>query len=325
MMKNLIFVFLIIIALLSVGGFKVQAKVEDANSIVSLHVVLKKKLWDLDKDFSILYKGSEANIDSNLASAIPTLIKNSRSIQNNLKTYSYKGKYTDEGLLITYRMSYYTTVSKENAAEKEMDKQAKIIKKNHSTVLQQVKAVNDYIVKNTEYGDLNGDAAYTKYGITHNRMAVCQGYALATEYLLEKLNIPSEYVVGESRGRKHAWNKVRINKHWYNIDTTWNDTKRGNVYSVSYKYFLVSDKVLRKDHSWNGSNYPVANSENFDFLNDSSSMEIHRGMMYFSYDRDNQKMYVYNMSNGTAKKITNTRVQYLVYAKNKIYFRIKKI
>lgn len=310
---------MILLAIVFVSEFQAQAKVKEVNSVTSLHQVLKTNLEYLDKDFSVFYTGTDVDIDTILTNAIPTVMKNSKNIKNNLKRYSYKGKYKTDGLLITYKISYYTSFSKEQSAKKEIDKQVEIIKKKYSNKLQQVKAVNDYIVKNTAYGDWNGDAAYTKYGVTHHKTAVCQGYTLVANYFFDQLNIPSKYVVGESRGRKHAWNKVKVNNSWYNIDTTWNDSKSGNSYAVSYKYFLISDKVLKKDHSWDESHYPAANSSEFDFLYDSSSMEIHKGKMYFSYDRDHQKMYVYNLQTGKSKKIANTRVQYLAYAKNNIY------
>lgn len=319
MLKNGIAILFIIATIFLVSGYQVHAKEQVIHSNPELQQAVKMNIMNYNQNFTVVYKGKDSNIADVLTKLIPNLLEDSKEVKANLKNYRYSGKYTSEGLIINYRINYYTSYAKEQLAKAEMNKQVSLIKKQHSTTLAKIKAVNDYIVKNTEYSQENGDNAFTKYGLIYQKKAVCQGYALVTEYMLERLGIPVEYVAGSSRSEKHAWNKVKINNKWYNIDTTWNDTKRNNAFAVSYKYFLVSDKVLMRDHKWNRSLYSVSNSENFDFLSRSSSMELHKDQLYFSYDVDNQKMYGYNLKNGKIKKLSNTRVQYLTYLKDKIY------
>ncbi len=77
------------------------------------------------------------------------------------------------------------------------------------------------------------DLGYTAYGALvedssgNKNMAVCEGYALAFEHLMHQAGIPCSYVSGDARhetdDRGHAWNVVKIDNRWYEVDTTWDD------------------------------------------------------------------------------------------------------
>lgn len=54
---------------------------------------------------------------------------------------------------------------------------------------------------------------------------ICQGYAYATQYLLEKLGIPCVTVTGTARGESHAWNLVQMDGDYYYVDTTWGNSQ----------------------------------------------------------------------------------------------------
>ena len=121
-----------------------------------------------------------------------------------------------------------------------------------------VKAIHDYIVNNTQYDYdrlLNGtvpDISHSPLGVLQYGVAVCQGYAYAFELLCDLSGIECEFVGGVAGGGGHAWNQVKVDGKWYNIDVTWDDP----IYYVndvltpylSYDYFLVSDAVLYQDH-----------------------------------------------------------------------------
>lgn len=40
---------------------------------------------------------------------------------------------------------------------------------------------------------------------------MCEGYALAYKYYMNRLNIPCKVVSGVSKGQPHAWNQIKIN------------------------------------------------------------------------------------------------------------------
>ena len=70
---------------------------------------------------------------------------------------------------------------------------------------------------------------------------VCNGYAMATFYLCNKAGVETRFIRGiggNDTKVNHAWNAVKIDGKWYNIDVTWDD-KGG--FGISYEYFLKSD------------------------------------------------------------------------------------
>ncbi|MDO5477216.1 MAG: transglutaminase domain-containing protein [Eubacteriales bacterium] len=74
----------------------------------------------------------------------------------------------------------------------------------------------------TAYGALVEDSAGNPGG------ALCDGYALAYEYLLQSAGIPATMVCGyagasENDTEKHAWNLVQLDGDWYEVDATWDD------------------------------------------------------------------------------------------------------
>ena len=57
-------------------------------------------------------------------------------------------------------------------------------------------------------------------------MAVCAGYADAYVYLLQQCGITAVTISGRAGGEelgKHAWNCIRLDGEWYEVDPTWDD------------------------------------------------------------------------------------------------------
>ena len=78
------------------------------------------------------------------------------------------------------------------------------------------------------------DLAHTAYGclVTDSsgisNYAVCDGYTLAMEYLLQQCGIEVAFIGGmagasEAEAGGHAWNIVKIDGVWYEMDSTWDD------------------------------------------------------------------------------------------------------
>ena len=127
-----------------------------------------------------------------------------------------------------------------------------------------VKAIHDYLVKNVDY-DYNGletgnlqPSVYTAEGALCNGLAVCQGYAEAFELLCAKAGVKAQMVYGDAGNstdgwQSHAWNVVRIDGEWYQIDCTWDDPLvDGEVISngenIFYAYFLLTVSEMYTDH-----------------------------------------------------------------------------
>lgn len=127
---------------------------------------------------------------------------------------------------------------------------------------EQVKYVYDYLITNTEY-DLNAPNNQNICSVFIGRKSVCQGYAEATEYLLQKLGFTVSVVNGYvGSGNRHAWNILLVDGNYYYMDTTWGDvdyqsaegTDTGiakEVMPINYDYFLITTEELRVTHEIN--------------------------------------------------------------------------
>lgn len=76
--------------------------------------------------------------------------------------------------------------------------------------------------------------------------SVCAGYARAYQYLMQQLGIPCYYCTGYA-GENHAWNIVRLDGVYYNVDVTWDDTE-----PATYDYFNKSDRQYASTHMRTG-------------------------------------------------------------------------
>ena len=135
-----------------------------------------------------------------------------------------------------------------------------IIKKD-MTQWQKALAIHNYLCENVTYDRKNYEnntipaESYSVIGALKKKTAVCNGYALSFELLCETAGIECEYVSGTSICRagswvNHAWNQVKIDDTWYNVDVTWDDFDKKDMFGFTYyyKYFLVSDQIFYKDH-----------------------------------------------------------------------------
>jgi hypothetical protein len=92
-----------------------------------------------------------------------------------------------------------------------------------------------------------------------NGESVCQGYAKALQYLLQKSGIECFIVAGFAGDNRHVWNLAKVNGNYYYLDPTWGDASysyNGDTASmleyapnVNYDYFLVTTKELTRTHS----------------------------------------------------------------------------
>ncbi len=115
---------------------------------------------------------------------------------------------------------------------------------------QKVKALHGYLILNTWYdraaeGNLTMSPHFAKQIIFEN-YGVCDGYSEAFKILLNAAGIECKVIYGDTPYGLHAWNQVKIDGIWYNVDITWDDPDDGS--KILYDYFCVSDKKFLKDH-----------------------------------------------------------------------------
>lgn len=100
--------------------------------------------------------------------------------------------------------------------------------------------------------DFTINSAFNIDGVFLNKTAVCDGLSHAFTFLCAMEGIRSTIVTGTYLGASHAWNKVRLNGNWYNVDITadaatytfGDDGERRKV--LSHGYFLLSDATMKK-------------------------------------------------------------------------------
>lgn len=124
--------------------------------------------------------------------------------------------------------------------------------------LQKAIALHDYLAVNCEYDKENLDAntlpqeVFTTYGVFVNRSAVCQGYALAYKYLLNQVGIECHMVTSDAMN--HAWNLIKLDGQYYQVDVTWDDPTWDLVGRAQHKYMFCSDATFQdenhKHHDW---------------------------------------------------------------------------
>lgn len=110
-------------------------------------------------------------------------------------------------------------------------------------------------------------ANYIKYANTYNttlscltnglilRYGVCVDMAITLWKCLDTLGIESVFVKGVSNSRfsnpltfaNHAWNQIKIDNNWYNVDLTWLITDKDE------NFILADDKFF---YNFNSINYP---------------------------------------------------------------------
>ncbi len=83
---------------------------------------------------------------------------------------------------------------------------------------------------------------HTMYGALCDRSAVCDGYAEAYMYLLQRVGIES--YICRSNQLHHAWNIVKIDGKWYHVDVTEDDPTWDVTGRVNHKNFLISSNAL---------------------------------------------------------------------------------
>ena len=134
---------------------------------------------------------------------------------------------------------------------------------NSMSDVDKIKAVHDYLVKNTTY-----DYGYYSKSDYHDHLenilvehrAVCQGYAVAFYVFMKELGIPCSILTGVANNgggmEKHAWNAVKLDGSWYFVDVTWDDPMMQdtghNTYldgsNLSYEYALCTYQYISATH-----------------------------------------------------------------------------
>lgn len=123
---------------------------------------------------------------------------------------------------------------------------------------EKVRYVYESLIRSTDYV-MDAPDSQNLYSVLVNGASVCQGYAKATQYLLNHLGIPCVLVQGQVEpGEGHAWNLLYLDGEYYYVDTTWGDASYRQTEAesdqvewmpqVNYDYLCVTTQQLLRTH-----------------------------------------------------------------------------
>lgn len=161
-----------------------------------------------------------------------------------VRTYPNGSKETieseDDPASLTVNVKYRTTMGQEWAVDSKIPSILKSLKLKDASDYTKVKKIHDYIINLARYDTTLRRS--TTYDILINKTAVCAGYATAAYRLFTDAGLDCRIITGYGNGDSHAWNIVKVDGKWYNIDLTWDDplTPSGEQL-LKYDYFLKNE------------------------------------------------------------------------------------
>ncbi|MED3800629.1 transglutaminase domain-containing protein [Lysinibacillus xylanilyticus] len=275
-MRKYIYNVVIILFVLQMSHVQVFANYEQkdiatANSIETLQHLIQKQVMELSTEFDIRYTGNTSEIKDELSELIKQAIQDPY-IYANISGFKWKYNGYANNIVIRFEFTYHISQEEEAFVEQTL---TNIIAPMHGlSELQKLQAAHDYIVLSAEYSKETEGSQYSPYTLLTENKGVCQAYALVLYRMLEKLGFEVQYVPGKVGEQLHAWVLVKLDDEWYHIDVTWDDPLPDRKGEVRYNYFLVSDRQLAKDHSWDYTSFPAATSEAYFDLQTTKKVEV---------------------------------------------------
>lgn len=173
----------------------------------------------------------------------------------------YSCKHLKDGKCIELTLQYYEIAEDLDKSKKQFEAAAEEILDGARRLASDAEIeqyVHDALIEKVDYhaGTAMGQSAYS--ALVSGR-SVCAGYARAFQYLMMELKIPCYYCAGYS-GENHAWNIVKLDDGYYNVDVTWDDTNPS-----TYDYFNKTDADYAQTHLRTGLsvNLPVCTGKEY--------------------------------------------------------------
>ncbi|MBQ6489866.1 MAG: S-layer homology domain-containing protein [Solobacterium sp.] len=266
-------------AIINTSDFEYE-ELSQYNSSSSAQEYLATTAFDIDRDFASLNKtfvaaaekrSSSINVSSYNIPVGKISLVFSKLMNSNPQLfyvgsqfrYYYSGSYVTS-INPQYNSSYGTA-----AVTAFNNRVNSIISETESSWSAEQKALflHDKIVTETEYDTTL--SRFNAYQALVEGNAVCQGYALAYKYLLNKAGITSDVI--SSDVLNHAWNTAVIGGKTYYVDCTWDDPVG------VYRMFCNHENMLRNRDEM------VQSGHNSTDWADSSGKSIYSSLALYKY------------------------------------------
>ncbi len=149
----------------------------------------------------------------------------------------YSCKYRPGGQCVEMTLNYNRTSQNIEQSKQEFEAAAKRIldgAKDRGDDREKEQYVHDELLKKADYATSSA-MNQSAYSALVSGNTVCAGYSRAFQYLMQQLGIPCYFCAGYS-GEAHAWNIVKLEGEYHNVDATWDDTE-----PATYDYFNKTD------------------------------------------------------------------------------------
>lgn len=155
----------------------------------------------------------------------------------------YSCMYLEDGTCVEVTLEYNDLAENEPGMADYYDRARDLVQKADAlgSDAEKEKYIHDALAEMAEY-DRNAPYDQVAYSAIENGRTVCAGYARAFQLLMTELGIPCYYCTGYA-GEAHAWNIVRLDGKYYNVDLTWDDTE-----PMTYDYFNKTDAEFADTH-----------------------------------------------------------------------------
>lgn len=273
---------------------------------------IEQALGNMEETVRLSDEGLAAGLDESCIDTIFQCVLNDHPEIFYVDGYTYT-KYMRNGEVVAISFSGAYQLSKEEALQKKKEIQQAVKEvlrgiSPNASAYEKVKYVFETIIRNTDY-DLNAPDNQNVYSVFVGKSSVCQGYAKATQYLLNQLGIECTLVQGTvENGEGHAWNLVRVDGSYYYIDTTWGDasyrledgtdTAIGYLPEINYDYFCVTTKQLLQTHTLDNV-VPVP-----ECVDTAANYYVRQGALFTAYDKDQMKRLFENASQQQLPDVT---------------------
>ena len=179
-----------------------------------------------------------------------------------LKQFSYVTYSRDDEITaIEITPEYSMTAAEQKKTQKAIDKEADRMLADapkEGSDYEKALYVFEKLIDEVDYVEDSADNQNI-ISVFLNHETICQGYAYATQYLLEKLGVSCTTVIGNVSDGPHAWNLVQLDGAYYYMDTTWGNSQylsrqseqKESVLSkyVDYNYFGATTADIMQSHT----------------------------------------------------------------------------